>query len=489
MKSQAAFLGVKQAVLSPESDHWMHAAVRPLADHEAPLTGTQEPGADGLDLSRVPVRVSGTDGGHAGISCRLTPRHCPFGDACHTCPVRVQAKLAINQPGDEYEQEADRLADRAMKIPGVQLQRRATSRVEPTDVPPIVHEALRSPGQPMDAEARAFMEPRLGHNFSGVRVHTDEPAAKAAGALRAEAFTTGRDIYFFAGRYRLHSTEGQRLIAHELIHTIQQRASLGCPPPKSDSSERSSVGNIGIHGCAELLTTATRTIQLSRLPTPDQMIHCPTALLNAAIGAARTWIGSVVPVINSFTGRVLAGNLANLPRKEQWAARELRDLFGINVADAGHRIFVQSVQARLNRMQGILNRLTGNDFRCVTQQYSTCGPIDQSEAFVTGSLPIYICLSAFERDDVVSRPDTVLHEVAHLAGAMLYPETYSHICNAHILGSLGAERAINHAEHYACLVRDMCAVVAAITAEEQARQIMEEFFPESRSSPSSGTPR
>lgn len=482
MRNQTALLRVKQATLSPEDDLWRHAAVRPPADHEAALDEYQVPRVGGRNFSQVPVHVSGADGGHAEVSCPLPPRRCPFGGTCHTCPAHAQTKLAINQPWDAYEQEEERVAEEVIHAGDVRLQRRATGQVIPTEVPSIVYEALHSPGQPLEADACAFMEPRLGHDFNGVRIHTDEPAAKAAGALRAEVFTTSRDIYFSAGRYQPHSIEEQSLIAHELTHTIQQCASLKCPPKKSDFPERSCVGSISVYGHAELPTT--RTIQLSRLPTSDQMIHCPTALLNTSIGVARRWIGSTVPVINSLVGRVLAGNLTNLPRREQWAVRELQELFGIDVANPGHRIFVQSVQARLNRMQGILNRLTGNDFRCVAQRYSGCSPIWQFEAFVAGRLPIYICLSAFERDDDGGRPHTALHEAAHLAGAMLYPETYSHICNAHILGSLGAESAINNAEHYACLVRDMYTIVAAITAEEQARRIMEEFFPESTLSPS-----
>ena len=89
-------------------------------------------------------------------------------------------------------------------------------------VPPIVHEVLRSPGRPLGEEARAFMEPRFGHDFSRVRVHTDARAAESARAVNAQAYTVGPNVVFGTGRYRPDSAQGRSLLAHELTHTIQQ---------------------------------------------------------------------------------------------------------------------------------------------------------------------------------------------------------------------------------------------------------------------------
>jgi hypothetical protein len=102
------------------------------------------------------------------------------------------------------------------------LQRRAVNNAEPTAVPPIVHEVLRSPGQPLDAPTRAFFEPRLGHDFSKVRVHTDARAAESARAVNALAYTVKQDIAFGEGQYAPGAAEGRRLLAHELAHTVQQ---------------------------------------------------------------------------------------------------------------------------------------------------------------------------------------------------------------------------------------------------------------------------
>jgi hypothetical protein len=143
------------------------------------------------------------------------------------------APLAINKPGDAFEQEADRVAEQVMRMPQPAVpvavvldpvvQRRASDESAPETVPPIVHDVLHSPGQPLDAATRAFMEPRFGRDLSGVRVHTDARAHAASHAINARAFTLGRDIAFARGEYRPGSSEGRRLIAHELTHMEQQR--------------------------------------------------------------------------------------------------------------------------------------------------------------------------------------------------------------------------------------------------------------------------
>ncbi len=91
-----------------------------------------------------------------------------------------------------------------------------------SDVPLIVHDVLRSPGQPLDQATRAFFEPRFGHDFSGVRVHTGSRAAESARAIDALAYTVGQDVVFGAGQYSTQSYEGLKILGHELAHTIQQ---------------------------------------------------------------------------------------------------------------------------------------------------------------------------------------------------------------------------------------------------------------------------
>lgn len=94
-------------------------------------------------------------------------------------------------------------------------------------VPPIVHEVLRSSGEPLDRETRAFMEPRFGHDFRDVRVHSDFRAAESARAVNAQAYTVGRHIVFDRGNYTPVTDKGRHLLAHELTHVVQQSGTIG----------------------------------------------------------------------------------------------------------------------------------------------------------------------------------------------------------------------------------------------------------------------
>jgi hypothetical protein len=105
---------------------------------------------------------------------------------------------------------------------GIQ-HRHASDQAGPTGVPPIVHEVLGSPGQPLDTQTRAFFEPRFGHDFSRVRVHTDGKAARSAAATGSLAYTVGDRLVFGQDQYRPTTGRGRMLVAHELAHTIQQQ--------------------------------------------------------------------------------------------------------------------------------------------------------------------------------------------------------------------------------------------------------------------------
>ncbi|HEY0068912.1 MAG TPA: DUF4157 domain-containing protein [Chloroflexia bacterium] len=96
------------------------------------------------------------------------------------------------------------------------------SDVAGTPAPPIVHDVLRSPGQPLDPATRGFMETRFGHDFSKVRVHDGSQAAASARAVQARAYTLGQHVVFGAGQYAPRTFEGRRLVAHELTHVLQQ---------------------------------------------------------------------------------------------------------------------------------------------------------------------------------------------------------------------------------------------------------------------------
>ncbi len=162
-----------------------------------------------------------------------------------------QPKLTVNAPGDAYEQEADRVADQVMRMQTGDapiLQRsslttlsnvhRKCAECEQEDqaqrkeangsaggftAPPVVHQTLAGGGgRPMDVGTRQFMESRFGQDFGQVRIHTGSQAAESAQAIRARAYTSGRDIVFGRGEYQPGNDGGKRLLAHELAHVGQQ---------------------------------------------------------------------------------------------------------------------------------------------------------------------------------------------------------------------------------------------------------------------------
>jgi len=101
------------------------------------------------------------------------------------------------------------------------LQRNSSGASGPMLAPPMVHDVLRSGGQPLSAATRAFFEPRFERDFSQVRVHTDSRAAESARAVNALAYTVGSEIAFATGQYAPQTSTGARLLAHELAHTVQ----------------------------------------------------------------------------------------------------------------------------------------------------------------------------------------------------------------------------------------------------------------------------
>jgi hypothetical protein len=165
---------------------------------------------------------------------RSVQRKCACGGAagptgeCEQCSrkrLALQRKLMVNQPGDHYEQEADRAAatvtNDSVPTSGVGL-RDSSGFPAAEEAPPIVHEVLASSSQPLGRSTATDMSRRFGYDFSRVRVHTDARAAESARAVNAHAYTVGGHIAFGSGRYAPGSSEGQKLLAHELVHVVQQ---------------------------------------------------------------------------------------------------------------------------------------------------------------------------------------------------------------------------------------------------------------------------
>ena len=162
------------------------------------------------------------------------------GGECEECSKKkrlgLQTKLKINEPGDIYEQEADRIADQVLATPAHSAVSGAPPRIQRFSgqsngqmdaAPASVDHALASPGRPLEPALRQDMEQRFGHDFSRVRVHSGAAAEQSARDVNAHAYTVGHDIVFGAGRFAPGTNEGRRLIAHELTHVVQQSGADG----------------------------------------------------------------------------------------------------------------------------------------------------------------------------------------------------------------------------------------------------------------------
>ena len=179
----------------------------------------------------------------AGSVGHLLELHRTHGNAM-VCRL-IQCKLAVSQPGDPYEEEAERVSREVMRdpvpvadderdeeVPPVVQRvaaadgvRRASAADDVGEVDGPVESGIRAiagGGMPLAPAARTDMEARLGVGFDAVRVHTDANAAHLARSVNALAFTTGNDIVFGDGQYRPDDPEGKRLLAHELTHVVQQ---------------------------------------------------------------------------------------------------------------------------------------------------------------------------------------------------------------------------------------------------------------------------
>ncbi|HSI51428.1 MAG TPA: DUF4157 domain-containing protein [Ideonella sp.] len=194
----------------------------------------------------------------------------------------VQAQLKLGSPDDAHERQADAVAEQVVAAPSDRLQRQCSdcAQGDKPGTPPVEAERQdetlqrkkskggeatlagsqaaaiaqsQGGGQALPATEQHFFGSRMGADFSGVRVHQDAQAGALSSSLSARAFTVGRDLYFGPGEYQPGSTDGRRLIAHELTHVLQQRHGDGGtlrrvvelrPPGKGEASAFDRAGDL-----------------------------------------------------------------------------------------------------------------------------------------------------------------------------------------------------------------------------------------------------
>jgi hypothetical protein len=144
----------------------------------------------------------------------------------------LQMKAASQVQRQEEEEEEELQMKAASQVQRQEEEEEEMLQPKPAGSQPVMVSknletqinAARGGGQPLDDSVRASLEPQFGHDFGEVKVHTDAKANRLSQQLGAEAFTTGRDIFFREGAYQPGSDSGRGLIAHELTHVVQQQA-------------------------------------------------------------------------------------------------------------------------------------------------------------------------------------------------------------------------------------------------------------------------
>lgn len=273
-----------------------------------------------------PKRSPGPSGGAALDQADETPaRETASGTARNLCgtpvcpaermggltpPFPFQAKLKVGAVNDPLEHEADRVADQVMRMPDSalslsaapaqvsrkcaaceedekKLQKKSAGSAEAGafEAPAIVRDVLRSPGQPLDAAARGYFEPRFGHDFGRVRVHRNDQADASARAVQARAFTMGHHIVFGRGEYAPWSEGGRELLAHELAHVIQQ----------------------GVGDSEQLVQRRLTVDPAAVVPTPTGASGPPTPLTLSVGGLMNSMCPAGRPSVNTTSGAAALG--------------------------------------------------------------------------------------------------------------------------------------------------------------------------------------
>jgi hypothetical protein len=329
------------------------------------------------------------------------------------------------------------------------LQRRSTQQPGLSTVPPIVHDVLRSPGQPLDHTTRAFMEPRFGYGFSQVRVHTDAQATDSAQAVNALAYTVGRDVVFGAGQYAPQTSEGRRLLAHELTHVVQQNNGNNIQTQSlisdhTDVYEREAdnisagMRDVGAKSSlTELPHVRTPYIMLQRTPAskvscagssplhipgePPLEIADPVAVITAAENQANALLDGAISELDFTRQQILAGSPIGWPTISDSLAQGLR-LLGLNPDEERFwRGSGQHTAALLLRRLRLIRGTIGAGsffFTCLGPRVGSIGScsgdicVRADARSCGGSFLIDLCEGFWRRDPDVQGSE-ILHESTH----------------------------------------------------------------------------
>lgn len=187
-------------------------------------TSEREADAVADQVMRSPETFS-SDGGEVSLPC---PDCATAGKNDETIRRQAASPFSMEEGLIEAAEEQEEEEDGATATPGEAVQAKPTAGQHTRASAGVAGriQTLRAGGEPLPGALRSFMEPRFGHDFGKVRVHTGSMASETARSINARAFTFGRDVVFGRGQFSPASADGRRLIAHELTHVVQQGHAL-----------------------------------------------------------------------------------------------------------------------------------------------------------------------------------------------------------------------------------------------------------------------
>jgi hypothetical protein len=350
---------------------------------------------------------------------------------CNKKKSNLQRKLLIGASNDPLEMEADRVADRVLagSTPGpvggtaASIQRLAGRPPGVTaPAPASVDCVLASPGSPMEPLLRQDMEQRFGFDFSQVRVHSGEAPARSAREVNADAYTVRQNLVFGAGRFAPGTTEGRRLIAHELAHVVQQSA----------SNETPSIAESKTHGRVEHTSTRELTPLLAAPPTRRSVERIarapePGLLRRQPAVQPRTETEDCDPALQSDLKAMHGPTLGHVDRAvasldpgwnkmapaDKAAFTQYFDPSASGEIDDG---FVRDVQAKFRFIRANMRSLR---FDCDPTSRTLCG--SGSKWCVGGRLMwtcfgnLHVCTGAYKTASPDFKIHTIIHESVHNA--------------------------------------------------------------------------
>jgi hypothetical protein len=310
---------------------------------------------------------------------------------------------------------------------GKRLQKKSDggARNVPSTFSSAVHDGLSSQKQPLDPFTRTLMESHFGEDFGQIRVHTDARAGESAEQLSARAYTLGSDVVFGTGRYQPHTQEGQRLLAHELTHTIQQSNRVAydhigmTEPTDVSEQEADAVADAFAHGQPISQRPASANLRVARQAAPgatqpgSQPASQPAGSQPAT---APGWTGCTNIHVKDLPGELsdavswVQEAIADLEAKElpRHTSNALGRYLTTDSSDLKTKIL-----PTLKVMLAELKRGPTN-FRCHTQEQCT-QETSVSNALAYAGNPITICDDYFDQGQL-DRVTALIHEAGHNAG-------------------------------------------------------------------------